>query len=441
MSARLLRSVLVPLGGLVLAGGAGAQTWNDLTPATGPAPTPRGLTAAVHDTARDRLVIFGGQGAGGFLAEVWAFDLAGGTWTDLTPSAGPAPAARRTPNAAYDPANDRVVTWSGQGAGSTFFNDSWVFDLATSSWTQLAPAAPLPNIRYGVASVWDPMTSELVSFAGFTNMGRFQDTWRLDAAAETWTDVTPAGTSPLQRCLHTASYDAVNHRMIMYGGQNMGPRDDIWAFDLTAHTWTELTPSVRPLGRWFAASVYDAANHRLTVFGGDRGAAGGGRTNEVQLFHLDRNEWQELVVAGTNPTPRDGASAIYLPGEDRMVVFGGFDGSTWLDEVWSLDSLSEVVGVPEPEPAVSSLRAYPNPFRAETMVAFRLPRAMDAEIAVYDLAGRRVRQLRSGAAASGESRVAWDGRGESGRRAPAGVYWVRLRGESVEDARRVVLLR
>ena len=74
-------------------------------------------------------------------------------------------------------------------------------------------------------------------------------------------------------------------------------------------------------------------------------------------------------------------------------------------------------------------------------MAFRLPRASDVEIAVYDLAGRRVRELRDGAAAAGESRVVWDGRGASGRPVPAGVYWVRLRGDAVEDARRVVVLR
>jgi flagellar hook assembly protein FlgD len=66
---------------------------------------------------------------------------------------------------------------------------------------------------------------------------------------------------------------------------------------------------------------------------------------------------------------------------------------------------------------------------------------MDAEVAVYDPAGRLVRTLREGAAAAGESRVTWDGRGASGRPVPAGVYWVRLRGEAVDDARRVVVIR
>ena len=143
-----------------------------------------------------------------------------------------------------------TVYLQGQGASG----DGQVVSPSANTWTELVPAAPIPAIRYGVASVWDPVTKELVSFAGFTSSGRFQDAWRLDAAAETWTDVTPAGPLPAARCLHTASYDAVGHRMIMYGGQINGAQDDIWAFDLAGHAWTNLSPPVRPLGRWFAVS-------------------------------------------------------------------------------------------------------------------------------------------------------------------------------------------
>jgi flagellar hook assembly protein FlgD len=124
-----------------------------------------------------------------------------------------------------------------------------------------------------------------------------------------------------------------------------------------------------------------------------------------------------------------------------MVVFGGFDGTAWLDEVWSLEGLSDAVSAPVSAPGAISLRAYPNPFRDQATVEFRLPRAMDAEVAVYELGGRLVRTLREGAAAAGESRVTWDGRGASGRPVPAGVYWVRLRGEAMEQARRVVAVR
>ena len=43
--------------------------------------------------------------------------------------------------------------------------------------------------------------------------------------------------------------------------------------------------------------------------------------------------------------------------------------------------------------------------------------------------------------AAGPHEAAWDGRDESGRRAPAGLYWVRLEAGPEAAVRRVVRLR
>jgi hypothetical protein len=281
----------------------------------------------------------------------------------------------------------------------------------------------------------------MVSFAGFTNAGRFQDTWRLDATTETWTEVTPASGNPAARCLHSASYDAINHRMIMYGGQISGAQDDIWAFDLTAETWTELTPAVSPLGRWFAANVYDAANHRVVIFGGDRGVPGGGVTNEVQLFHLNRNEWQELVVPGVEPTPRAAQFGVYVPGEDRMVILGGNDGSNWLNEVWSLDGLSTAVATPLPAtPSPSSLRTYPNPFRAVTTLDYDAAGATSVSLSIYDVVGRLLRTVVDDELPAGDHTATWDGRDAQGHRVTGGTYFVRLEAGGEVRTGKVVFL-
>jgi len=49
-----------------------------------------------------------------------------------------------------------------------------------------------------------------------------------------------------------------------------------------------------------------------------------------------------------------------------------------------------------------------------------------AELAIYTVQGRRIRTLVHGVEAAGLHRVAWDGRDNDGRSAPAGVYYVRL---------------
>lgn len=90
-------------------------------------------------------------------------------------------------------------------------------------------------------------------------------------------------------------------------------------------------------------------------------------------------------------------------------------------------------------PLLSAVR--PNPMRSDAAVAFSLPARAHATLIVLDVQGRVVRRLLDGVVPAGEHRVVWDGRTDQGRRAAAGVYFLRgLVGERVES-RRVVLSR
>ena len=78
---------------------------------------------------------------------------------------------------------------------------------------------------------------------------------------------------------------------------------------------------------------------------------------------------------------------------------------------------------------------------AGALVRFTLPTAGDHSLAVYDVAGRRVRSLSSGRIEAGPREVLWDGRNEEGRPAPSGVYFYRLRAAAGELNERAVLRR
>jgi len=71
------------------------------------------------------------------------------------------------------------------------------------------------------------------------------------------------------------------------------------------------------------------------------------------------------------------------------------------------------------------LSLSPNPFARETVVSFAIPSDGMVEIAIYDVAGRRVRQLVQASHAAGTYRVQWDGRNDRGAQMPRGVYYVR----------------
>lgn len=87
------------------------------------------------------------------------------------------------------------------------------------------------------------------------------------------------------------------------------------------------------------------------------------------------------------------------------------------------------------------LASHPNPTRHAANVRFFLPRAGAARLAVYDLSGRRVRNLMDGHGQPGWSTVAWNGRDDAGTEVPAGVYVLRLMQGGDAESRRVAVLK
>lgn len=88
-------------------------------------------------------------------------------------------------------------------------------------------------------------------------------------------------------------------------------------------------------------------------------------------------------------------------------------------------------------PRELSLAVGPNPVASGgATVRFGLPRAANVDVGVYDIAGRRVATLASGALPAGTHARTWDAAD-----ARDGVYFVRLRADGVELAHKAVLRR
>jgi N-acetylneuraminic acid mutarotase len=179
------------------------------------------------------------------------------------------------------------------------------------------------------------MANRLVTFAGFTEEGRFDDTWAFAPTTATWTNLGLVANHG-RRCVHTASYDPGEHRMIIYGGQRSGELGDLWALDLDTHVWTEFTPAASRQGRTFPASVYDAHGQRFIIFGG--GAGGGVKFGDTWAFDFATGRWERL--GSTGPIARNGAVGVYLAHESRALFFGGVGTEVRFNDVWALEGLA-----------------------------------------------------------------------------------------------------
>src|SRR5262245_59524721 len=84
--------------------------------------------------------------------------------------------------------------------------------------------------------------------------------------------------------------------------------------------------------------------------------------------------------------------------------------------------------------------AYPNPFSSTTLMDIELTAPSTVRVGVFDVAGRRVREM-SVPDVTGSRRMEFDGRDDSGKLLPSGVYFYRVeaRGETV--TRKIVITR
>ncbi|MBI1796734.1 MAG: T9SS type A sorting domain-containing protein [Candidatus Eisenbacteria bacterium] len=111
--------------------------------------------------------------------------------------------------------------------------------------------------------------------------------------------------------------------------------------------------------------------------------------------------------------------------------------------VTSIRCVAQPVGVGDRGPALAFRLDpnEPNPFTRSSVLRFALPVGGRVSLAIYDIAGRRVRTLVDGTLDAGWHQRVWDGTGDDGVRAGAGVYFSRLEGPQGVRSRKMIMLR
>ncbi|OLP00071.1 hypothetical protein BVU76_22750 [Mycolicibacterium porcinum] len=208
-----------------------SDTWSfdgvDWTQVEDIGPTPRRVHATAYDSARSRIVLFGGlskqdpEHPRQALGDTWEWD--GESWTQVE-DAGPLP--RGAHCMAYDSARQRVVLFGGIGTDvADVFDDTWEWD--GTNWTKVADTGPSP--RAGAAMTSTGATLILHGGSGPDGVA-VGDTWQW--AAGDWTKLQEMG--PSARIEHAMAFDHHRNRVVLFGGLALPALADTWEAPIAA---------------------------------------------------------------------------------------------------------------------------------------------------------------------------------------------------------------
>lgn len=181
----------------------------------------------------------------GLLAASCGADEAAPPASNLLPLGGAPPGYSRG-GQAYDTARQRLVYFGGYHPTGEVpldvvaYGSTWEWDGV--SWTNVADSGPSP--RYDVAMAYDPERAVVVLHGGFGGCGAggfvcCDDTWTWNGVAWRRIDATGPG---LLRSAHL-NYDPNSKSLLLFGGERCGegsPNRTLWRFD--GHAWSEVAP-------------------------------------------------------------------------------------------------------------------------------------------------------------------------------------------------------
>lgn len=99
-------------------------------------------------------------------------------------------------------------------------------------------------------------------------------------------------------------------------------------------TWLRVNPANSPSARSSMAMAYDAAGKKVVLFGGYDAT---GYLNDTWVF--DGSTWAQVSTPNA-PSPRAASAMAYDRIAGKIIMFGGFNGSQYLGDTWIWDGVT-----------------------------------------------------------------------------------------------------
>ncbi len=153
----------------------------------------------------------------------------------------------------------------------------------------------------------------------------------------------------------------------------------------------------------------------------------------------------------------NGIASSFMEGDLLTVYFDGIsdlsdsgfrivraefsDGSGFnVDAVYRAE-MSGKKSLETPESYGISISGYPNPFNGSVTVSYELPTGGNYDLVIFDILGREVKTLMKSYKSSGGGAIVWDGTDNYGGEVSSGIYFARLRGETVSASIKLFMIK
>ncbi len=233
--------------------------------------------AMAYDWRDGYVLLFGGTGtaAGVERNDTWSFHA--GTWTQQATAPAAMKATFGAAMASLPGASGYVLYFGGcAGTSLTYYANTWEYIGGT--WTNVSSSAgTAPPRSCGGNLVYDSTDGYFVYFGGFTSSGPQNGTWEFNPGTSQWSQLYApnANGQPNPRGFAEMSCIAIASACYLYSGASGTPvspvnrTGDLWKF--AAGTWTNVTavfPGTAPSGDDWSAATWNTSN-ALYFEGGD----------------------------------------------------------------------------------------------------------------------------------------------------------------------------
>eukprot|EP00388_Colpodella_angusta_P046021 GDKK01067989.1.p1 GENE.GDKK01067989.1~~GDKK01067989.1.p1 ORF type:complete len:605 (-),score=140.95 GDKK01067989.1:215-2029(-) len=327
--------------------------WNNIEK-HGVAPQKR--AAHISQMVGDKLVVFGGWNGQAPLNDIHVFDFDSQSWIRCAFASNVVVSPRN--NHAGESMGNQIFIHGGHD-GNVWLDDFYVLDFTdvvknhsdrvVASRPSTYGNAPSPRACHSLTRIGD----RLVVFGGYDGKTCFNSLHILDLNTLNWTQPDTKGPTPTARNAHAACAVS-NNKLYVYGGHSGREHlSQLHIFDMMTYTWS--APIVHgdlPAGMRGHSMVW-LGDSRIFQFGGYNGES---RLNFSWIFDVETLTWTLVHPAGYLPQGRQRHSLNLRIRHARsaneytcadIFVFGGFDGSQWLDDLACLS-------VPLSKPAIAN---------------------------------------------------------------------------------------